>query len=237
VACLKEKLPCDHYPSLDIRELFRQGQSGDLLVVWREDFEDRRLGHALLRWRAGDLVLNWRVFESPLLTRRGGEDAVGVVHRQSSIGGHKPLFVCSGCRAGREVIFYTDSGWACRTCHKLNYASQHLSTIDRKELRFKELVRLGAKGPRPKGMWRSTHQKLRREYLALRRELGGDEEIVVPRHREPPVRTFYAKPEDMPGLRRSIPGDTGSEPLARGQDTGLDDLYDPRLPLGGHAAR
>jgi len=76
-------------------------------------------------------------------------------------GGTRPWFVCP-IRGERVAVLYLRGGrFACRQCQRLSYLSQSGDAIDRSWRRQQKVeARLAEHWSRPKGMHRSTHQRL-----------------------------------------------------------------------------
>ena len=92
-------------------------------------------------------------------------------------GGERPWFGCPGCGKRVAILFLAGGHFRCRTCHGLVYASQHEDRGSRligKAQRIRT-ERLHARfddeyPPRPKGMHRTTHERLVAEANAADRE-------------------------------------------------------------------
>lgn len=98
------------------------------------------------------------------------------------LGGERLWFLCPGC-GRRAAILYagvTGGAFSCRTCRTLAYPTQNMGSAERS---LQKVVRLrkrlgwggdplmGPHGRRPRGMHRSTFERLRDEHDAARRAL------------------------------------------------------------------
>lgn len=61
-----------------------------------------------------------------------GPVVVGISHTTQAIGGVRDWFRCPTCQHARSWLAVVDGVLACRTCHGLAYASQALSTRNRR---------------------------------------------------------------------------------------------------------
>jgi hypothetical protein len=116
------------------------------------------------------------------------EETVQIERTDCFFGGSRPWFLCPGCQ-GRVAILYLHKGtFRCRQCHDLRYVCQSEDAIDRTWRAQAKIERkLGNHGSRPKGMHKTSHERLadkvnqvERErravmHVALRRHLGLDE--------------------------------------------------------------
>ncbi|MDT3677874.1 MAG: hypothetical protein ROZ64_03435 [Burkholderiaceae bacterium] len=85
---------------------------------------------------------------------------IAIQRTPCNYGGSRPWFACPRC-ARRVGVLYLRSGFACRRCSRVAYASQSedaLGRIWRKQRRAE--ARLGERWKRPKGMHETTHQRL-----------------------------------------------------------------------------
>lgn len=168
---------------LDIRSMRRRG----VLVpggrgVWQWERHGKPAGQVLFEVVAADrLRLRYRI------TTAGGETLrdyrVAITWTPCHLGGARPWFLCPRC--GRRVArLYLRDLFACRQCHRLNYASQQASkasaALDRSLLLRKAVganegpLMLGAEWiEKPKGMHGLTFaRKLERVKQADARFMG-----------------------------------------------------------------
>jgi hypothetical protein len=128
--------------------------------------------------------------------RRSGEwedvaETVRIVRVPCSLGGTRPYFICPGVvnavACGRRVAKLHGPGryFLCRHCYRLAHASQSESTWDLTLRRVNKIrQRLGGDPgliapfpPKPKGMWRSTYQRLRER--AIEAEMRANEAFAL----------------------------------------------------------
>lgn len=111
-------------------------------------------------------------------------------------GGSRPFFRCPGIVNGRTCmrrvgkLFLHRQYFLCRHCHRLAYASQSETELDRLyRKRDKRRAAMGAEPgawghvpPRPKGMWHSTYRKRRDAIFAADRASDEAFEIAAMRY-------------------------------------------------------
>jgi len=126
----------------------------------------------------------------------GGEwddvaETVRIVRVACRFEGARPYFICpgvvNGIACGRRVAKLHGPGryFLCRNCYRLAYASQSEGDLDRALRRANKIrQRLGGDPgmatrfpDRPKGMWRRTYERLRREIWEV--EMLADEALAV----------------------------------------------------------
>lgn len=166
----------DDYRSIDVRRWNRAG-----LLEPRESFG--------WQWsRNGKVVASIRVraeVDHVILTyrhRSGSEDwrneryPVYLNRTPCNLGGQRPWFLCPARGCGRRVaILYGGGIFACRHCHQLAYPSQR-ETWDGRAARRADRIRkklgwepgiLNGDGEKPKGMHRTTFEKLTAQHDAF----------------------------------------------------------------------
>jgi hypothetical protein len=177
--------------SIDVNRLHK---AGCLQPGWRGGWQWTRDGEKVasinLHAEQDRLHLTYRF-------RVGGSEwedvaeTVRIVRIACRLGGARPYFVCpgvvNGIACGRRVAKLHGPGryFLCRHCCRLAYGSQSEGDLDRALRRANDIrQRLGgdpgmaAPFPgRPKGMWRRTYERLRRE--ALQVEMRADEALAV----------------------------------------------------------
>lgn len=163
--------------SIDVNRLHRAGcLSAGWWGGWRWTLDGEEVASIALRVDADQLHLSYRV-------RIGGDgwedvaETVRIVRVPCRFGGSRPYFVCpgvvNGVACGRRVATLHASGryFLCRHCHRLAHASQGGGGPDRARRRADRIRQrlggdpgMGAPFPkRPKGMWRRTYARLRRQ--------------------------------------------------------------------------
>ena len=118
------------------------------------------------------------------------KEAVRLAHVSCRFGGSRPYFICpglAGSACGRRVTKLYGAGlyFSCRHCYRLAHASQSEGASDRSLRRANKIrERLGGDPgmaaefpPRPKGMWRRTYERLRKQ--ARNAERRADEAFVL----------------------------------------------------------
>ena len=119
------------------------------------------------------------------------EEPVPIVHVPCRFGGNRPYFICpgvvNGVACGRRVAKLHGPGryFLCRHCYRLAHASQSEGAWDRTLRRANKIrQRLGGDPgmaapfpPKPKGMWRRTYERLRKQ--ALDAEMCADEAFAL----------------------------------------------------------
>lgn len=78
-----------------------------------------------------------------------------------NFGGQRHWFGCPGCGKRVAVLYLRNRGFACRKCNRIAYASQSDDELDRAWRRQHKIEqRLGDGWQRPKGMHKTTHERL-----------------------------------------------------------------------------
>jgi hypothetical protein len=174
----------EDHRSIDVNELQRKGC---LKPGWSGSWEWTRDGEriAWIDLRAADDVL--RLSYSVSLNggaREQVRETVRLARVSCRFGGTRPFFICpglaNGAPCGRRVTRLYGPGlyFSCRHCYGLAHTSQSEGASDRSLRRANKVrERLGgdpgmaAEFPlRPKGMWRRTYERLRKQaYSAERR--------------------------------------------------------------------
>lgn len=145
----------EDHRSIDVRWLQREG----LLTPG---------SHRQMTWtRRGEVYAEVNIDAEPgrvLLThlQKSGCDQWSVVSYFVSVtttpchlGGERPWFSCPTVECGKRIaVIYCDSIFACRSCHKLAYASQREDEADRARRKADRIRdRLGW----PRGLWNGSH--------------------------------------------------------------------------------
>src|SRR5215207_7474533 len=177
--------------SIDVNRLHREGcLRAGWIGGWQWTRDGEKVASINLRAEQDRLHLTYRF-------RVGGSEwedvaeTVRIVRVACRFGGARPYFICpgvvNGIACGRRVAKLHGPGryFPCRHCCRLAYGSQSEGDLDRALRRANNIrQRLGgdpgmaAPFPgRPKGMWRRTYERLRRE--ALQVEMRADEALGV----------------------------------------------------------
>ena len=176
----------EDYRSLDANRLHADGclapgWSGSLR--WTRDDEEAAASIAL-RAETDRIVLSYRHCFA------GGEwqdveEPVRIARVPCRFGGERPYLLCPGivdgiaCGRRAAKLYGADRYFLCRHCYSLTYTSKRLEPLDRawqtahdRASRIRR--RLGGTGrgsphegipARPKGMWKKTYRRLRREAM------------------------------------------------------------------------
>lgn len=172
------KDPTNEYQTLDVRRLHQ-----DHLLAPGQFYR--------WSWKRGaetvaSLQIRTAVDELTLIYRHRGGDtdwqrmeyAIGLTWTGCTFGGRRPWFLCpeNGCRRRVARLYLSRTGiFTCRHCNQLVYACQSESASDRAARRADKIrERLGweagtlnGKGGKPKGMHRSTYERLVEEHDVL----------------------------------------------------------------------
>lgn len=130
--------------------LLRPGAS----CTWAWHADGEPLGSIGIGAEAGALSLTYTLNGAPVHQR------VAIHRTPCNYGGSRPWFACPRC-ARRVGVLYLRSGFACRRCSRVVYASQSEDALGRtwrKQQRAE--ARLGERWQRPKGMHRTTYERL-----------------------------------------------------------------------------
>jgi len=181
----------EDHRSIDVNDLRRKGclKSG-----WSGSWEWTRDGErvAWIDLRAGEDLLRL----SYSVSLNGGDreqvkEAVRLAYVSCRFGGSRPFFICPGLAnggaCGRRVTKLYGAGlyFSCRRCYRLAHASQSEGASDRSLRRANKIrERLGGDPgmaaefpPRPKGMWRRTYERLRKQAHSAERR--ADEALAL----------------------------------------------------------
>ena len=171
------KRKAEHCRSLDVNRLHREGcLRAGYLGNWVWSCDGKQTASIRMRSDAASITLSYRY------TFRGAEpeivdERIPIERTPCRYGGTRPWFRCPGIVNGRHCgrrvgkLFLNGRYFLCRHCHRLAYASQSETRLDR-QFRRRDKLRLaigaepgcfGRIPPRPKGMWRRTYQRQRGE--------------------------------------------------------------------------
>jgi hypothetical protein len=172
----RARMICESCPSIDVREwqrkvLLRRGQ--EFLWSWRSGGD--AAGSITVRVGEAAVVLSYRSCRPGSSEWKSIQQRVPIGLTACHLGGVRPWFVCSvycdGRYCGRRaaILYCAGELFACRRCHGLSYASQQETPLHRGlEQARKIRMRLGGSADllepfpqRPKGMHRSTFERLR----------------------------------------------------------------------------
>lgn len=174
---IKSKGTTEDHRSIDVRWLKREGlltPGSHRHITWKRRGEvyaevniDAEPGRVVLTHLQKSGSDQWNLVKYP----------VPVKTTPCHIGGERPWFICPTDGCGRRIaVIYCDGVFACRTCHKLVYASQREDETDRvrrKADRIRDRLGWprglwnGSHWGKPKGMQWSTYDRLRAEHREL----------------------------------------------------------------------
>lgn len=129
------------------------------------------------------LRLSWKVETED----KDGHYVVSIPIRISwspcNYGGQRPWLLCPYCGRRVSALHLSSNArqLACRHCFRMTYATRNTDDQDRLHIRRRKLFRrLGAKGSidrytriprRPKGMWRSTYDRIKEQIIQTEMDL------------------------------------------------------------------
>lgn len=155
---------------LDIRKLTRKGllvPGNSLSYKW--SVNDQQVAGISIRVEFNyGLMLSYRV-------KSTGEVVEQLVQSQTSpchLGGQRRWFTCPGCNKKVAMLYAPGKYFVCRQCGGLAYATQKEGIGDRASRRADKLRKrlgweagiLNGSGCRPKGMHKSTYQRLKQHH-------------------------------------------------------------------------
>jgi ribosomal protein S27E len=144
--------------ALDVRELARKG------IFAHPTGSTFRLGLRYPWLRT--VLVEWASLSLELAT--GRTETVPLAWARCGIAGNRMRFLCPHCRRQVCVLYHLDRQVLCRTCGRLWYAAQRVSSSGRKALAIEKVRRkLGDYGhiplsevpPKPPGMWSKTYAR------------------------------------------------------------------------------
>ena len=104
---------------------------------------------------AAELVLDYTLNGDPRQQR------VPFLETPCNYGGVRQWFACPYCLRRCEVLYCRRGGFYCRTCARVSYCSQSEDAVDRTwRIQQKAAAKLGENWRRPKGMHRTTYERL-----------------------------------------------------------------------------
>jgi hypothetical protein len=163
--------------ALDVNELHRKSvltrdTSGTL--TWEREGE--ALGSVQVSAEENAIALCYRDREFEAFT--SVEVRIGLSWVPATFGGARPYFICPGTTCARRValLYFARGVFRCRRCHNLAYECQREDKRRRARRRANKLrASMGAPSwralalthtERPKGMWRTPYNQLRRSIEA-----------------------------------------------------------------------
>jgi hypothetical protein len=172
---------CETHLWIDVRRLHRDGQllpGQSFPYSWSQD--GKACGTIRVVTEPSAIVLSFRAADSDSRGWRSVEQRVPVVWTLCNLGGGRPWFRCAASVAGkhcgrRVAILYLGSstGFACRHCYDLSYASQ-LESVRYRGLGRARKIRMKLQGGpnlsdafpiKPKRMHRRTYKRFVEQYI------------------------------------------------------------------------
>ena len=162
----------DDWLALDVGKLSRDNCLSPGSVGTTQWLQDGRVIASIgIRAQRDGFALTYVVGEARI------DDWIPIAWRRCRFGGSRPYFQCPGQpgkRCGRRVtkLYLVDLSFRCRVCHGLTYPSQRERAFGR-TIRRRQRIRhllggrpawIGARIPRPRGMWRRRYERLLRRF-------------------------------------------------------------------------
>lgn len=143
---------------LDVRQMARRN---DLRAGtwgswhWHNSYTGEHTGTIGYAIREGELVLSYSINDEPK------KQYVPILRTPCTYGGSRPWFGCPRCGRRVAVLYLRRGGFYCRTCAQVSYYSQSEDLCGRLwSKQHKAEAKLGANLRRPKGMHRTTRERL-----------------------------------------------------------------------------
>lgn len=153
----------EHCRSIDVRRFAALGvlKPGSWGWEWRDpETMEQRASIGVLAASTG-LRLHYALNGEPM------SQDVSLTRTGCGFGGDRPWFLCPRCGRRVAVLYMRASGFACRHCQKVTYASQCTDAIGRTWIKQQKLERrLGKHWARPPNMHAATHRRIVRAILA-----------------------------------------------------------------------
>ena len=148
----------EHCRSIDVRRVERENllRAGVTTAwAWTDSETGERLASIGFSVTDDAVLLFYNLNDKP--TRQ----TVPLERTPCHYGGSRPWFNCPRCRRRVAVLYLRASGFACRHCQRVTYASQSDDALGRTWRRQAKLeARLGEHWRRPKGMHHRTRERL-----------------------------------------------------------------------------
>ena len=99
------------------------------------------------------------------------EETIRLERTACHLGGTRPWFLCPGCQRRAAILYLHKGAFRCRHCHDLRYQCQSEDAIDRTwRAQAKVERKIGRSQSRPKGMHKTTHERLAEKVTTVERE-------------------------------------------------------------------
>lgn len=157
------RVKAEHCRSIDVRRFAALGvlKPGTWGWEWRDPETKALQGSIGLHSASTGLRLQYT------LNGEARSQHVPLTRTACQLGGDRPWFLCPRCGRRVAVLYLRASGFACRHCQKVTYASQCADAIGRTWIKQRKLERrLGEHWARPPNMRSATHQRILRAILA-----------------------------------------------------------------------
>lgn len=157
--------------SLDVRVLARRRLLSHCFYTWRwrNTETGEEVGSIGITAQAGELVIRFRGGDQVV------EQRVLLEKTECHFGGARSWFRCPQCHQRVALIYSLGGRFGCRSCRRIAYSSQSEDVVARDWRKQQKLERkLGDDWQRPKGMHRTTYERLIASLLRCeeRRELA-----------------------------------------------------------------
>lgn len=156
------RVKAEHCKSIDVRRFAAHGvlKPGSWGWEWRDpETKAQRASIGVLTASTG-LRLQYALNGEPM------SQHVPLTRTACGFGGHRPWFLCPRCGRRVAVLYLRASGFACRHCQMVSYASQCADAIGRTWIKQQKLERrLGKLWARPPYMHTATHRRIVRAIL------------------------------------------------------------------------
>lgn len=153
----------EHCRSIDVRRFAALGvlKPGSWGWEWRDpETKAQRASIGVLTASTG-LRLQYALNGEPM------SQHVPLARTACGFGGDRPWFLCPRCGRRVAVLYLRASGFACRHCQRVTYASRCVDAIGRTWIKQQKLERrLGEHWARPPYMHKATHRRIVRAIVA-----------------------------------------------------------------------
>jgi hypothetical protein len=178
------RVKAEHCKSIDVRRFAAHGvlKPGSWGWEWRDpETKAQRASIGVLTASTG-LRLQYALNGEPM------SQHVPLTRTACGFGGHRPWFLCPRCGRRVAVLYLRASGFACRHCQMVSYASQCADAIGRTWIKQQKLERrLGKLWARPPYMHTATHRPHRARHLGVRIGPGGGAVSLLCTHVSGPI--------------------------------------------------
>ncbi len=168
------RVKAEHCRRIDVRQFAAHGLLGPGSWGWEWRDPETRAHRASIGVQTTSTGLRLHY----LLNDERKDQHVPLTRTACGFGGDRPWFLCPRCGRRVAVLFLRGSGFACRHCQQLTYASRCQDAIDRSWRRQRKLeAKLAPDGGKPKHMHWSTFDRLMDQIGEC--ESRRDEELLI----------------------------------------------------------